>query len=786
VTDRPERRRSSWYFVQVRGPRSRRPVDVALVVLGLLLTAASARAAVHRGRLEGAAVDVSDALPSWATSLFEACYALGAAYVVVVLVVVLFTARRRGRLPLTLVMAIGLSVIGAVLASIVVGDGWPDLMPSPARGQAEDNFPTVRVAAVTAALLVLRPWVVLSFRRLNVLIVAVECVAAWAIGIAGPSDVLGALALGVLAAGVTLVVLGSPGGHPDLAGVSGSLRDLGIEVDDLHFAERQPWGARILYGTSASGDPLQIRVFGRDATDAHRAARWWRALVYRDQASPGSTRLQMVEHEALVTLLAAREGVGVTPVVAAAASQGDALIVLGAPPDPLAGDPAVDDAVLRETWLAVSRLHAAGLCHGELTLEHVGATDTGLVFSGFADGSVGSSPARRAQEVATLLTSQALLVGADRSVDAAVAGLGADAVAAAQPYLQRAALPRTLRAAANVKSTLTSLRDTITDRTGVAPQPPAEIARVQWRDLVQTGLVLLAAYALLTTLAQLDWSTVLDSWADANWAWILLGLVIAQGTSAADSVSTMSMVTTRLPLFPLMMLQYAIKFVGLAISATMGRIGLNTVFLGKFGVGPTVAVTVSALDSFAGAVVNVLIVLVALPFADSVPDLQLDGSDDTWRIVALLGAAVVASIIAVALVPRLRNRVVLLTRNAWSAVRVITDSPSRGLLLLGSNLVSLLITAVSMACMVKGIHPGPSYATLVAVTAGAALFASIIPVPGNVGVGEAAITAGLVAVGIPSGPAFAIAVTQRIATSYLPEVFGAWAVRWLRRADYIS
>jgi uncharacterized membrane protein YbhN (UPF0104 family) len=477
----------------------------------------------------------------------------------------------------------------------------------------------------------------------------------------------------------------------------------------------------------------------------------------------------------------------VTPVVAAAESQGDAIIVLGAPPPPLAGEPDVDDAVLRDIWAAVARLHTAGLCHGDLTLDHVGLAQGAPVFSGFGDGTVGSSQARRAQEVATLLTSQALRVGAERAVDPAVAGLGTDAVSAAQPYLQRAALPRSLRTAGELKATLTGLSDTITDRTGVARQPPAEIARVRWRDLLQIALVLLAAYALLTTLVQLDWDTVLDAWANASWGWIAVGLVVAQGTSVADSVSTMSMVRARLPLLPLMMLQYAIKFVGLAISATLGRIALNTSFLSRFGQGPAVAVTASASDSFAGAVVNMVVFLVALPFLDDTPQLQLGGSSsDAVHLLELLAVGVALSAVAVALVPKLRARLVGAVRSLRDSLKVASESPSRALMLFGSNFASLLITAVSMACMVRAIAPGLSFATVLVVTATAALFASIIPVPGNVGVGEAAITAGLVAAGIPSGPAFAIAVTQRISTSYLPPVFGAWAVRWLRRADYIS
>ena len=117
---------------------------------------------------------------------------------------------------------------------------------------------------------------------------------------------------------------------------------------------------------------------------------------------------------------------------------------------------------------------------------------------------------------------------------------------------------------------------------------------------------------------------------------------------------------------------------------------------------------------------------------------------------------------------------------------MVTASPARALLMFGTNLASLLITAIALSCMVAGLNPGVSYGESVFVVGAAALFSALIPVPGNVGVGEAALTAGLVAVGVPSGPAFAIAVTQRIATSYLPPMYGAFALRWLRKGDYID
>lgn len=779
------RLRSTRFFVAGTN-RTRRPIDLALLVLGVLVTLACVRAALHRGVLDNAVRHVASDLPSWVTGLFDAAYTVGSAYCVIVVLAVVVTSRRRGLLPLTLLVAIGATLAGVVIASWVSGAGLPELDPGPVRSGSPHGFPTLRVALVTAVLLAMRPWVVMVYRRFNVLIVLIQCAAAWAIGIAGPTDVLGALAIGIAGASFALIVLGSPAGHPDLGRVRRSLEGLGLDLADLRFAEQQPWGARILTATSQAGEPLLVKVYGRDATDAHRAARWWRMLLYRDQTAPDSTRLQMVEHEALVTMMTSRVGVGVDDVVAAAESAGDAIIVLGAPALPLDTRSDIEDQVLRETWVAVGRLHAAGLSHGALTLGQISHGATGVVLSDFAAGSVAADLPQRSQETATLLTSQATVVGIDRAVDAAVAALGADDVVAAQPYLQRAALPRSLRSADGLKATLSGLQTAISDRTGTPPLPPAEITRIRWRDLLQTGLILVAAYALLTTLIDLDWATVWATWRHAEWVWVAIAVVVAQGTSVADSVTTMSAVRTRLPLLPLVHLQYAIKTVGLAISATVGRIALNTSLFRRYGEGPSTAVTASALDSFAGAACNVVVVLAGVVVAHNVPDLALAKPGNLEKIGTVLIAAVILSAVIFALVPKLRARALTIVLSGWDSLKVVTQSPARALVLFGSNLVSLLITAVSMTLIVQGLDPSLPYPQVLLVTAAAGLFAALIPVPGNVGVGEAAIAAGLVAVGLDSGPAFAIAVTQRIATSYLPSIFGIVSLRWLRKEDYID
>jgi uncharacterized protein (TIRG00374 family) len=71
------------------------------------------------------------------------------------------------------------------------------------------------------------------------------------------------------------------------------------------------------------------------------------------------------------------------------------------------------------------------------------------------------------------------------------------------------------------------------------------------------------------------------------------------------------------------------------------------------------------------------------------------------------------------------------------------------------------------------------------VNTGATVFAGLVPVPGGIGVAEAGLTAGLVAVGVDEATAFAVALSHRLATYYLPPIWGYFALRWLNRKAYL-
>jgi uncharacterized membrane protein YbhN (UPF0104 family) len=71
------------------------------------------------------------------------------------------------------------------------------------------------------------------------------------------------------------------------------------------------------------------------------------------------------------------------------------------------------------------------------------------------------------------------------------------------------------------------------------------------------------------------------------------------------------------------------------------------------------------------------------------------------------------------------------------------------------------------------------------VNTSASLLSSVIPAPGGIGAAEAALSAGLIALGVGESTALTVAVTQRLSTFYLPPVWGYFSLRWLERRGYV-
>jgi glycosyltransferase 2 family protein len=243
---------------------------------------------------------------------------------------------------------------------------------------------------------------------------------------------------------------------------------------------------------------------------------------------------------------------------------------------------------------------------------------------------------------------------------------------------------------------------------------------------------------------------------------------------------------TPLPLLPCVVLQSAIKFINLTVPSSAGRIGMNLRFFQRQGTPLPEAVAAGAVDDASETIVQVALFLLVLPFVHvGLETSKFHGAGPNSRLVGALAVALVISIAVVLLVPKLRAKVVPPARQALSGLWSVARDRHKRLELFGGNLASELIYAVSLGatCLAYGVHL--NLAELVFVNTAASVLSSLIPVPGGIGAAEASLSAGLIAVGVDEPTAFAIAITQRLCTFYLPPIWGYLSLRWLTRKGYV-
>jgi hypothetical protein len=198
--------------------------------------------------------------------------------------------------------------------------------------------------------------------------VALVFVAGFGLQIGYPSVALGAVGLGIVAAGGVLLAFGSPGGFPDPSEVATALRQLGFDIHDLEPAADQSWGTRRMVGFDADGAEIEVKAYGRDEPTPSGPPRFGDHCG-TDDAGPGVayTRMQAVEHEALMAMFAARAGVSVVqPLTAGLAGDDVAILAVPRPGPSLAQVPAAEfsDRTLVAIWRDLALLHDADMAHG--------------------------------------------------------------------------------------------------------------------------------------------------------------------------------------------------------------------------------------------------------------------------------------------------------------------------------------------------------------------------------------------------------------------------------------
>ena len=760
---------------------------------GLVLFILSLWAWSREGDVAGAAGEIVDWVPDWLSGTTSLIYGLCLLYTVVLIIGVGVKWRKASGAFRDIVMALaGAALLGTVLARLIT-DEWPRVLPELGLADPLAQFPILRVTAITAVLLVASPHLTRPMRQFGWVVILLAAASGVVLGFGLPSSAVGAVALGAAAAELVVLVFGSPRGYPDATSIEDAVNDMGVSLSNVRLDVDQSWGVRRLVGESDVYERVEIKAYGRDAADSQMFARAWRYLWYRDAESTlALTRMQSVEHEALVTFMAERAGASVTRVLAAGSGGDDvAILAVEASGERLAAvDPAtISDTDLTAIWESVAHLRAAGISHGGLDAAAVLLSDDGHQIGDFAAGSLGASETRIGIDVVELLFVLAGIVGVRRSVATARAGMGDEVLHSTLPYVQVPAVSSYTKGQSgeNPKTVIKDIRAelerilSIEDEDG---EEPVQLRRVSGRSLISTVFTLLAAYFLITQLAGIDFVAVWDVARDAQWALVGVAFLVGQLVYFPQATAMLAAVGYPIPLKPVVVLQSATMFISLAVPSAAGRIAATAAFLKKYGLSYTKSVVQGSIDTLAGLLVEVTVLGLAFLFGGL--SLDLEPREVRWGLVILIIAVLgLVVVFLVRRVKKLHDWVMPILSSAWSALAGVLKNPKRTIALLASEVGSRVVLGMSMWLILRSLDVSLSLFDATTTVIAAGLLGGVIPVPGGVGVTEAVLTGFLVMFGVDQTTAFAAAVIYRFATFYIPSGGGYFSARWLASNGYI-
>jgi undecaprenyl-diphosphatase len=447
----------------------------------------------------------------------------------------------------------------------------------------------------------------------------------------------------------------------------------------------------------------------------------------------------------------------------------------------------LSDTMLRKVWEEVDRLHRARIAHRSLRAANIVADGTGRPWVvDFSFSELGATQRHMALDVAELLASLAAIIGADRAVATATPVIGSDSLAAAVPLLQPLALSAgTRRAVARQDGLLTKTRAAAAAASGREDQELARIQRVRPRTLLAIAAAAGAFYYLLPQLAQVSssWRAVQS----ANWAWVPLVIALSAATYLASAAGLIGAVPQRIRFWPTVLTQGASSFVNRVSPANVGGMALNARYLQKSGVEPSAGVAAVGVNSLAGAIVHLVLLVVFFAWSGH-------GLANAFKLPSssklLLILAIVAAVIGIVLATRPGRRLaagklIPALKSAAVSLRRVARNPVKMILLFGGSALITLAYVGGLAASVQAFGGGPGVILIGAVYMGAAAIAAAAPSPGGLGAIEAALIAGLTGVGMQAGPAVSAVLLYRLATYWLPVAPGWLSWRALLRRGYV-
>ncbi|MCP3821570.1 flippase-like domain-containing protein [Streptomyces sp. A3M-1-3] len=848
--------------------RVHRPSDLVRLLVGILgVAVVLAIAAFAHGTTEGLEQDISKGTGQAPDLLIKIAGLVSS--IAVLLVPVAFAIER-------LIKRDGLRIADGVLAAVLahgvtlatdlwVAEAAPGTIRDALTQQAVGDALTDPVHGYLAPVIAYMTAVGMTRRpRWRVVLWVVLLLNAFAMLVSGdttPFSIILTVLIGWTVAYGTLYAVGSPNVRPTGRTLLAGLRHVGFRPVSAMRAEEVPdsadhgdRGRRYLVALE-DGPPLDVTVVDREQQAQGFFYRVWRRVTLRgitQRRSLQSLR-QALEQEALLAYAAIAAGANAPKLIATSELGPDAVMLVyehlgGRSLDSLA-DEEITDELTRSAWRQVKALQSRRIAHRRLVGDAVLVDRSGtVILTDLRGGEIAASDIVLRMDIAQLLTTLGLRVGAERSVAAAVAVLGGDAVADCLPLLQPIALSRSTRATlrrlgrershrereavleasrsgragaadeesggarpvsaekqagkavksakagrkaekraldealdeAREEDLLTQIRGQVLLIRPQAPVEPARLERIKPKTLVSFIAGAFAAYFLLSQLTHIEFGMLLDR---AEWGWVAAAVLFSALSYVAAAMSLLGFVPERVPFVRTVLAQVAGSFVKLVAPAAVGGVALNTRFLQRSGVRPGLAVASVGASQLFGLASHILLLLAFgyLTGTEKTPSL----TPSRTVIAGLLTVAVLALVVTA--IPFMRKFVATRVRSLFAGVVPrLLDVLQRPQKLLTGIGGMLLLTGTFVMCLDASIRAFGgsetiSYASVAVVFLAGNALGSAAPTPGGVGAVEAALIAGLIAVGLEKEIAVPAVLLFRLMTFWLPVLPGWLSFNHLTR-----
>ncbi|NED79871.1 flippase-like domain-containing protein [Streptomyces sp. SID11233] len=757
--------------------RVHRPSDLLRLLIGVLaIVVLFSVAAFAHGTTTGLEEDINKGTGQAPDVLIKIAGLVSS--IAVLLVPVAFAIER-------LIKRDGLRIADGVLAAVLAhgvtlaADLWvaktasgtiQDALTQPAPGDALTDpvhgYLAPVIAYMTAVGMARRP-------RWRVVLWVVLLLDAFAMLVGGyttPLSIILTVLIGWTVAYGTLYAVGSPNVRPTGQHLMAGLRHVGfrpvtaMRADDAPDSGDQNDRGRRYLVSLEDGPPLDVTVVDREQQAQGFFYRVWRRLTLRgitQRRSIQSLR-QALEQEALLAYAAIAAGANAPKLIATSELGPDAVMLVyehigGRSLDALE-DADITDDLVRDAWRQVQALQSRRIAHRRLTGDALLVDRSGKVFvTDLRGGEIAAGDLVLRMDIAQLLTTTGLRVGAERAVAAALAVVGPDTVADCLPLLQPIALSRSTRAhlrrlarersqrereavldasdaakrarthgaelagdpdrkaarkslrtekqaekramddaldGAREEDLLTLIRREVLLIRPQAPVEPVRLERIKPRTLLSFIAGAIAAYFLISQVTEADFGAVVEQ---AEWGWVAAALGFSALSYIAAAMSLLGFVPERVPFGKTVLAQIAGSFVKIVAPAAVGGVALNTRFLQRSGVRPGLAVASVGASQLFGLGCHILL-LGAFGYLTGTEKTPSSLTPSRTVIAGLLTVAVL--VLVVTAIPFLRKFVVTRVRSLFAGVvpRMldVVQRPQKLLTGIGGM---LLLTGLFVMCL---------------------------------------------------------------------------------------